>query len=435
MRVLFLTDYFPMPTNLTMGTWALAQARGIAQQVDALKVISPTSYVPRWLGRSGGAKAFAQCPSHATVEGIAVTYPRWAYYPVAPIRRRTQANPRLEMKLAWRTIRARLQKQVKAFAPDVLFVHHTLPNGYMAHRLKKQLGIPYVITDHDFGVIRDCETMPRRRELFREIKADCSMTVTVARAMEDDVRRLFPDVAVTTVHNGIHPHDPAIWSTPRPEALNRKKIVLAACMFYERKGLSILVEAFAKAARNHPDAVLRIIGDGEKRPEVEAAIAKSGMADRIELCGLQPRATVVQEMAWADVFALVGWDEPFATVFIEAMGAGTPIITCNDGGINDVVEDGVHGRSIPPRDVEAAAGAIDDLLTHDEKREQMGGAAKAMVDERLTWEANAKRMVELFEDAGERGKGKGERGEPHRNSRTRSGGLSGRVHCPLTTGR
>jgi glycosyltransferase involved in cell wall biosynthesis len=72
------------------------------------------------------------------------------------------------------------------------------------------------------------------------------------------------------------------------------------------------------------------------------------------------------------------------------------VVWSTDGGIADVLEDGVHGRGVPPRDEEALADALDDLLGDAGRRERMGAAARELFDAHLTWEANARGMLSLF---------------------------------------
>jgi glycosyltransferase involved in cell wall biosynthesis len=104
-------------------------------------------------------------------------------------------------------------------------------------------------------------------------------------------------------------------------------------------------------------------------------------------------------MVWADCFALVGWDEPFATVYLEAMAAGTPVICCSDGGITDVLQNNVHGYTIPPRDITATAEALDRLLTQDVNRTELGRNAKQLVECELIWDKQIEKLLSLFEEA------------------------------------
>jgi glycosyltransferase involved in cell wall biosynthesis len=104
-------------------------------------------------------------------------------------------------------------------------------------------------------------------------------------------------------------------------------------------------------------------------------------------------------MVWCDLFAHIGINEPFAPVFSEAMMAGKPIIFASDGGINDVARDGVHGLSVAPNDENAAAAALDRLLTDSALRNQLAASATELAHAKLTWPVNAQRLTDLFEAA------------------------------------
>jgi glycosyltransferase involved in cell wall biosynthesis len=401
LRVLFLASYFPKPANPYMGTWALSQAQALARQRIDLEVLSFTSWVPRPLGRTPGARAYAECPSAHSWDGLAVGYPRWLYYPVGPMKKWAYKDPRRQMKLAWLTSRRELLARVRAHRPDVIYCHHTLPNGYLARQLHGRLGIPYVITDHDFEEIGDCERRPRRRQVFEHVVNSAWLWVAVASRMEATMKRLFPSARTRTIPNGCEPLPDRFWRTPRPPELEGRTIVFSAGAFAPRKAFPLLVRAFARAAERHPGAVLRIAGDGQQRAETEAAIKESGLEGRVELLGFQPRERVLQEMVWADMFALIGWDEPLATVYFEAMAAGKPMVWANDGGINDVIRDGQHGHSVEPRSLESAAAALERLLSAPEARAEMGAAARRKLEADLTWDVNAARMYEVFRSAAE----------------------------------
>lgn len=399
-RVLFLASYFPKPGNLLMGVWALAQARAMVRGGLDLSVASFTSYVPRVLGRAGFKPAWALCPrEHVWEDGVRVEYPRWLYYTTYDMQTGYE-DPRRAAAICWHTGKHALRRLVKRNKPDVIFCHHTLFNGYMAYRLKRETGIPYLITDHDFDEIADCAKHPRRREIFDLVASNAHCSITVARRMENDIRRLFPNARPRTVHNGTPALPREMFERPRPDAIRDKLVVTTACIFAPRKGIPVLVRAFAKVAAGHPAAVLRLIGDGADRPNVESAIRESGLdGSRIQLLGLMKHAEAMQHLVWTDIFASIGWDEPFATVLLEAAAAGKPSIWASDGGINDVLKHGEHGLAVEPRDVDQAAAALDRLLSDREERERMGRAAAGLHAQSLTWESNVRTVTQLFADA------------------------------------
>ncbi|NJL19673.1 MAG: glycosyltransferase family 4 protein [Leptolyngbyaceae cyanobacterium SM1_3_5] len=223
--------------------------------------------------------------------------------------------------------------------------------------------------------------------------------LTVSQRMATNLGTLFPQVKIQVAHNGVHLPPPELRSTPRPAALKDKVILLACALFAERKGIPVLIEAFDRVADRYPNAILRIIGSGPAEAAIQASVARSTHQAAIQLLGKQPHSDVLQEMLWADCFALVGWDEPFATVYLEAMAAGKPIICCDDGGITDVVENGTQGYTVPPRSIEATAEAIDRLLSNPAQRMQMGQNAQHLIEQHLTWDVKAKELIQTMEAA------------------------------------
>jgi glycosyltransferase involved in cell wall biosynthesis len=89
-----------------------------------------------------------------------------------------------------------------------------------------------------------------------------------------------------------------------------------------------------------------------------------------------------------DLLLLPSWEEPFGTATLEGMAAGTVALVGADGGAAEYVEDGVSGRTLPPRDPRLWAAAALDLLRDPERRRAMGERAR-VVAARFTDEAYA----------------------------------------------
>ena len=400
LSAIFLATYFPKPTNPLMGVWALDQARALVRQHVDLRTISFTSWLPTFLSGAGGRIGrWAGCPQDFDWQDLHVEYPRWLLYELGQLKHWDTRYPQPQHWVAWQSARRRLLREVKEHRPDVVYAHHTRSNGHLAYQVYKRFQVPYVITDHDFDELRSCERFPARKRFFRPIIENAATMVAVSSRMESDIRELFPRARVRTVHNGSDPIPARLSDAPRPVELAGRDVVFSAANFYPRKGIPTLIRAFAEISGRHPRAILRIVGDGQDRPAAEKEIRQLHMEHRIRLLGSQPHERVLQEMVWCDVFALVGWDEPAGVVYYEAMAAGKPIVWTSDGGVNDVVKDGVHGYAAPPRDPHGAARALDLLLADAELARKLGGNAKQLFADRLSWDANASTMATIFREA------------------------------------
>lgn len=396
MRILMLATYFPKPFNPIMGTWALSQAQALQRSGLRVEVVSLTSYVPSVPLLPAGALAYARCPVEHTWGDLRVRYPRWLAYPLGPDTGWRARHPERLLGIGWTSAAPSLRRIVREVQPDVLYAHHTAVNGYIAERIQRETGLPYVITDHDFDEIASCATIPARRRMFDRILGRAYRSVSVASRMENEIQRLFRGVSTITVQNGTDPIPDRVRGVPRPGHLQGRTVIFSCGAFYERKGFPLLIDAFAQIAGSFPNAMLRIAGDGRDREEIELRVRKHALQDRVELLGFQPHERILQEMVWCDVFALVGWDEPFATVYSEAMSAGKPVVCSRDGGITDVLQNEIHGLTVEPRDAISAAGALARLLGDENLRARLGAAAAELFRNRLTWDHNAHAMSSIF---------------------------------------
>ena len=103
-----------------------------------------------------------------------------------------------------------------------------------------------------------------------------------------------------------------------------------------------------------------------------------------------------------DIFVLSSTTEGLGTSLLDAMACGKPIVATAAGGIPEVVEDGVTGLVVPPRDHEALARAIVTLLKDPNKRRQFGSAGLARVRERFSAERMVQETVRVYQRVAKR---------------------------------
>ncbi|MGH7419928.1 MAG: glycosyltransferase, partial [Candidatus Rokuibacteriota bacterium] len=180
------------------------------------------------------------------------------------------------------------------------------------------------------------------------------------------------------------------------------RFVLYAGRLEERKGVEVLLTAFARVRTEGPDVRLKIVGRGERRDALVRLAGDLGIADAVEFVGWVEHAEIDAYYQRCAVFVLPsiftreGGYEPFSNVVLEAMACGAPVITTTaNGAAYDVLEDGVNGRVVKQGEVDALAAALRDLLTHPEQAEAMGQRGRATIRERF----NADLMAERFAEA------------------------------------
>jgi phosphatidylinositol alpha-1,6-mannosyltransferase len=101
-------------------------------------------------------------------------------------------------------------------------------------------------------------------------------------------------------------------------------------------------------------------------------------------------------MAAARAYALTSWKETFAVAYFEAAAAGAPLVWCTNSGNAEVFVHRQHGLAVEPHDVASTATALEFLLSHPDEAAAMGRTAQQLVRTGFTWDAVARRALELF---------------------------------------
>ena len=198
------------------------------------------------------------------------------------------------------------------------------------------------------------------------------------------------------VHCGI---EPSRFSEPQP--LPEGPLRLAAIgRFVEQKGQMVLIHALAKLVETHPDLHLSLIGDGEMRQDLEAAIARYDLARHVTLTGWLSEADVRAELAKAHALVMPSFAEGLPMVVMESMAAARPVVATYIAGTPELVVPGQTGWLVPAGDPDVLAEAISDLAaTPAEALSRMGQAGRSRVLQRHDSEIEAGKLAHHFEEA------------------------------------
>jgi D-inositol-3-phosphate glycosyltransferase len=252
---------------------------------------------------------------------------------------------------------------------DVIVGHFLYPTAWLAQIASILSGRPYVVVAHGLDVASvQGPGLLARLSLAATRRA--SLVVAVSRALEVRIRaELDLPVAVPTavINMGV---DRSIFTPGAGDGARAdlgwaaaEKVALFAGNLIERKGVDVLVEAFAELHARGACDRLAIAGDGPLRDLLVLQASALGVDGAVEFLGAVEATTLARLMAAADVFVLPSREEPLGVVLLEAMACATPVVASSVGGIPEIVGEGC-GRLVEPGDAAALAAGMEAVLSH-----------------------------------------------------------------------
>jgi phosphatidylinositol alpha-mannosyltransferase len=238
---------------------------------------------------------------------------------------------------------------------------------------------------------------PFLRRYFNRLHA----CICVSEPAREFISQYF-DGDFTVVPNGIdgtrfHPDLP-----PVPELRSEgMATILFVGRMEQRKGLPVLLDAYARLRRQRADCRLVIVGDGPMRWAYERQCEAKGVPD-VAFLGHVSASVLPRIYASSDIFCTpASGGESFGIVLLEAMASGVPVLASAIPGFAQVVEAGRDGVLVPPRQPEAWARELAALLDDPELRRSMGrnGIAKAR---RYDWKVVVDSVLDVYAEAQER---------------------------------
>ena len=144
-----------------------------------------------------------------------------------------------------------------------------------------------------------------------------------------------------------------------------------------QKALGDALEALARVG----EVELLVLGDGPERASLERRARDLGIAERVRFLGAGTRDDVLVLFRAVDLVLLTSAWENLPHTLLEALAVGTPVVATAVGGIPEVVVDGESGLRVPPRDVDAIAGAVERLVDDGGLRTALAAGGRAAIED------------------------------------------------------
>lgn len=230
-------------------------------------------------------------------------------------------------------------------------------------------------------------------------------TIAVSDAVLHSVldRQIIKHGTYVTIHNGVDLNAIATAGTcrtPIRESLGipaQHQVVGNVANLFPGKGHRYLIEAARLVLNQYPDVTFVIVGNDKITEDAGRLRELAGhlrIQDRVIFTGF--RRDVFQLMAAFDIFVLPSLWEGFGIVLLEAMALGKPVVGTEVGGIPEIIDNGLNGFLVEPRNPQQLAEKILKLLRNETLRNQMGQNGMQKVRDRFSIQRTVRETEKVY---------------------------------------
>ncbi len=285
----------------------------------------------------------------------------------------------------------RMSEVGEYYSLDILHVHYAIPHSVSALLARQMLAarglkLPFVTTLHGTDITlvgQDRSYLPVTR--FAIENSD-GVTAISDYLREKTVQEFGIQRPIAVVPNFVNcdlymPLPAADRATARARyAQPDEKLLVHLSNFRPVKRVQDAVQIFARIARELP-AHLLLVGDGPERSNAEYTVHSLGLQNRVHFLGKQDE--VHRLLPLADLMLMPSELEAFGLAALEAAACRVPTVSTRQGGVPELITDGVNGRLLPVGDVEGMALTAIELLRDAAALDRMAGAARKDAQDRF----------------------------------------------------
>lgn len=300
----------------------------------------------------------------------------------------------IDLAAAWR-----LSRVLKQLRPEIVHAHD--PSGVAMAATALSIASP---RPRPALVASRRIEFPIARNSFSTWKySQVDRFLAISRAVRDRlIADRIPATKIEIVHEGVDVE--RLIALPRGNlhaALflpTHSPIVATIGALVAQKDHHTLVDAAAIVVKQVSDVRFVILGEGDLRPHLEKQIKHLHLERHVFLAGF--RADVLELLKDADVFALSSTHEGMCTSLLDAMAAEKAAVATAVGGVPEVVDDQATGFLVPPRDPQALAARIVQLLKDQALSRRMGRAGLERVRQLFTVERMVQETAAAYQRSG-----------------------------------
>lgn len=265
----------------------------------------------------------------------------------------------------------------------------------------KDSNVPSVVHYHGLNVWHDYyehidiyhrlqKAIENRRKL--KMLKNASAIVGVSKSVCDIVQERLHQDNVYTVYNGV---DTSLFY-PTTKIIDGVFTILCVANLLPIKGHQYLIQAVRKLIDEGYQIRLDLVGVGLYENNLRQLVKKLDLSEKVIFYGSKLYTEVAEMMKTADMFIMPSYYDSFGCVYVEAMSTGTVTCGCNVYGPKEIIEDGVSGLLVKPKNVDSIVEAVKMVIENPDFRKKLEQNAIKRAT-RFSWHQSAIDLLEVYQ--------------------------------------
>ena len=276
-----------------------------------------------------------------------------------------------------------------------IHVHWATRPALAAWCVKRLCGTSYTLTVHAHDIYV-------RRPMLRKKLEEAGAVVTISDFNKKYLTELYGESISSKIHVIRCGVDPDLFAPAGADVPMKPPLIVCVASLEEYKGHRYLIEACALLKKKEIPFRCWLVGGGRLKDVLKSQVHALGLQRDVRLLGPAAHNRVRRVLSLASlavqpsVVTARGRMEGIPVALMESMSVGLPVVATDISGLSELIDDGVSGCLVPPRNTIALADAMNKLLQDKDLRQKMGAAGRETVRTRYNLEKNVDKLRHLL---------------------------------------
>ncbi|MCR4942155.1 MAG: glycosyltransferase [Campylobacter sp.] len=288
----------------------------------------------------------------------------------------------------------KIKKIIKEFKPDLVHAHYASSYGLLGALSDFH---PFVLSVWGSDVFSFPLKSPLHKFILKNNLKKADKILSTSHVMARQTKLYTPkDITVTPFGIDLNSFKPM---HTKNELFDENDIVIGTIKTLEEKyGIEYLIKAFKILVDKFPNLPLKllIVGGGSLEKSLKNLALELNLNDKVTFTGAVPYEQVIKYHNMLSVSVSISDSESFGVAIIEASACEKPVVVSSVGGLPEVVQDGVTGIVVPPKNPQQTAQAIEKIIMDKNLMSQMGKDGRIRVKNLYNWDENLAQMIDIY---------------------------------------